>query len=86
MCGSGRMVVQLTTDFLVGGSNPSQVHTAAAPPVAFGWQGIEPPTAKNEVGCATVRLWLVPVGVCIPIAWSLLLTNYYTMPWGMLRE
>ena len=27
MSGSGRMVVQLTTDFLVGGSNPSKVHT-----------------------------------------------------------
>ena len=40
--GSGRMVVQLPADFLVGGSNPSQVHMPAAPPMAFDWQGRRP--------------------------------------------
>ena len=80
------MVVQLVADFLVGGSNPGQVHMPAAPLTAFAWQGFEPTTAKIAADCATVRPWFVAMDVCIPIAWSLLTTNYYTIPWGMLRE
>ena len=86
MTGSGRVVVQQKAVFLsavrtlVGGNVP------ATAPMAFDWQGFEPPTAKTASGCATIRPWAVVVGFCIPIAWSLLLTNYYTMPWGMLRE
>ena len=84
--GSGRVAVQLTSDFLVGGSNPVQVHMPAVPPVAFRWQGFELTTAKNVCACATIRLCVVAVEMCIPIACTLLTTNYYTMPWGMLRE
>ena len=84
--GSGRLVVQRTAEFFVGDSNPGQVHMPAAPPMAFAWPGFEPPTAKIAAGCATIRPWVVAVDLCIPIAWSLLTTNYYTIPWGMLRE
>ena len=52
--GSGQIVVQLAADFLVGGSNPGQVHMPAAPPMAFDWQGFEPPTAKTAAGCAAI--------------------------------
>ena len=40
---SGRMVMQLTTVFLVGGSNPSRVNMAPPPP-AVGRPRFEPPT------------------------------------------
>ena len=84
--GGGRMVVQWAADFLVGGSNPGRVHMPAASQMAFAWQGFEPPTAKTATGCATIRPWGVAVERRIPIAWILLTTNYYTMPWGMLLE
>ena len=71
--------------FFVGGSNPGQVHMPAAP-MAIAWQGFEPPTAKTAAGCATIRQSVVAVEMCIPIAWSLLTTHYYTVPWGMLRD
>ena len=58
----------------------------AAPPMALHWQGFDPPPPKNAAGCATIRPWVVAVVLCIPIAWSLLTTNYYTIHWGMLRE
>ena len=83
---TGLMVVQRAADFFVGGSNPGQVHMPAAPPIAFAWQGFEPPTAKIAAGCTAIRPWVVAVHTCIPIAWSLLTTNYYTIPWGMLHE
>ena len=84
--GSTRMVVQRAVEFLVGGSNPGQAHMQAAPPMASAWQGFEPPTTKTAAACATIRPWDVAVGMCIRIAWILLTTKYYTMPWGMLRE
>ena len=59
MTGNGRMVVQLATDFLAGGSYPGRVHRPAAPPMAADWQGFELPTTKTAVGCATIRpVWL----------------------------
>ena len=68
MKGSGRVVVHQAPVFLVGGSNPGRVHMPSTPPMAFYWQGIEPPTAKTAAGCATVRPWAVAVEFCIPIA------------------
>ena len=41
---SGRMVVQLTADLLVGGSNPGRVNMAPLPPPTVDPPGFEPPT------------------------------------------
>ena len=38
------MVMQLTGDFLVGGSNPGRVNTAPPPPPTVRRPGFEPPT------------------------------------------
>ena len=38
------MVMQLTGDFLVRGSNPGRVHTAPPPPATVRPPGFEPPT------------------------------------------
>ena len=38
------MVMQLTGDFLVGGSNPGQVNTVPPPPLTVSRPGFEPPT------------------------------------------
>ena len=62
------MVVQPTADFLVGGSNPGQVNMLAAPPMAFDWQGFEPPTAKTAARCATILPCVAAVRMGIPIA------------------
>ena len=43
---SGRMVMQLTEAFLVGGSNPGRVNTAPPPPPTVGRPGFEPPIKK----------------------------------------
>ena len=50
---SGRMVMQLTGVFLVGGSNPGRVNMAPPPPPppTVGRPGFEPPT-KNFVSAA----------------------------------
>ena len=41
---SGRMVVQLTGVFLVGGSNTGRVNTVPPPPPTLGRPRFEPPT------------------------------------------
>ena len=48
---SGRMVMQLTGVFLVGGSNPGWVNTAPPPPPTVGRPGFKPLT-KNFVSAA----------------------------------
>ena len=41
---NGRMVMQLTANFLVGGSNPGRANMAVAPPTTVDRPGFEPPT------------------------------------------
>ena len=41
---SGRMVIQTTADFLVGGSNPVRAKIAVPPPTTVSRPGSEPPT------------------------------------------
>ena len=48
---SGRMVMQLTRIFLVGGSNPGRVNTAAPPPPTVRRPRFKPPT-ENFVSAA----------------------------------
>ena len=84
--GSGRMVAQQATGFLVGGLNPGQMHMPAAPPTAFTSKDWNRQPQKLQLAALPFDTWVVVVRMCIPIAWSLLTTNYYTMPWGMLRE
>ena len=43
---SGRMVMQMIGIFLVGGLNPSRVHTPPPPPPTVSRPGFEPPTKK----------------------------------------
>ena len=44
------MVMQPTSYFFVGGSNPGRANTAAAPPMTADRQGFEPLTEKSAAG------------------------------------
>ena len=53
---SGRMVMQLTGVFLVGGSNSRRVNMPPPPPPpTVGRPGFEPPIEKVYIGCITIR-------------------------------
>ena len=70
------MAMQLTADFLVGGSNPGRVNMAAVPAMTVDRPGFEPPTQKSAAGYVTIRPGFVVTGTCLPAAWSLLTTNF----------
>ena len=72
---SGRMVMQLTSPFLVGGSNPGKVNKAPAPaPPTVGQdlnrrpKTLRRPRYHSTTGCVTA--------VRFPTAWSLLSENF----------
>ena len=86
---SGRMVMQPSADFLVGGSNPGRAHMAWWR--RRRWQS----TGKDSNQLVGMHIPVVTTHgqmVAQPTAdfsvggWSLLITNYYIMPWGMLRN
>ena len=71
------MVMQATAEFVVGGWDPGAANMATAPP---------PPTSTYQdetadlkmlaAGCFTIRPGLEVIGMCLPIAWSLLSENF----------
>ena len=73
---SGQMVMQLTTPFLVGSSNPGQADMAAVPLSTGDRPGFEPPTQNIAVGCVTIRSALDVTAMGHPTDWSLLSENF----------
>ena len=64
------MGMQLTADFLVGGSIPSRAND----------QGFEPLTQNFAAHCITIQTAFDVTAMCLPTAWSLLSENFSPPP------
>ena len=74
------MVMQLTADLLVGGSNPGRVNMAAALPTTVDQPRFEPPTQDFAVGCVTIPPAFHVAAKGQPAAWSLLSKTFDPPP------
>ena len=63
------MVMQAAADILVGGSNPGEANTAAAPPPASTnhQPRFEPPTKKSAAWCVAIRPGVDVTQLCLPL-------------------
>ena len=70
------MVMQLTADLFVGGSNLGRVNMAAVPPTTVEGPGFEPPAQNFAASCITIQTAFDVTAMGYPTAWSLLSKNF----------